>query len=175
LGALLLDHSVPSSDISNPDEEGDGVQEILDNSSVRYKHRNEAILRPSAIQDDSAEAGFKTGKKPRAKQKANQADDSKGKRKRKKADSPDPDWPPRRKHHPAPLSPQTRYACLESFKDSYTASRRLKQRAQTLLSSGYFKSHSEMANFVESKFATMTPEEKEEWLGAVDRQLSNVS
>jgi len=159
LGALLLDHSVPSSDISNPDEEGDGVQEILDNSSVRYKHRNEAILRPSAIQDDSAEAGFKTGKKPRAKRKANQADDSKGKRKLKKADSPDPDWPPRRKHHPAPLSPQTR----------------LKQRAQTLLSSGYFKSHSEMANFVESKFATMTPEEKEEWLGAVDRQLSNVS
>ena len=40
---------------SKPDDEGDDIQDILVNKSVRYKHRNEAILRPSTIQESSAE------------------------------------------------------------------------------------------------------------------------
>ncbi|KLO16592.1 hypothetical protein SCHPADRAFT_919848 [Schizopora paradoxa] len=138
LATLFFDDS--SQPTGKEQEDGD-IQQIL-NGSIKYSHRNDSLLRPSRIEEESLRVALKrrrsSGKNPQ-----NSPRTKKGKRET----TPDMNWPPRRGHHLAPQSPKSKL--------------RLKQKA--LIETEIIKDIHELPQFA-TRFGEMSPEEQEDIL-----------
>ncbi|KAF8622607.1 hypothetical protein AX15_006865 [Amanita polypyramis BW_CC] len=90
LGALLFDDTVPRT------QEGgsDAIQRTLSAIGVTYSHINDELLQPSRIEEERTKTTLRKARKPRQ---------SNGTKTRK---SPELDWPPKRKHHKPPPTPE---------------------------------------------------------------------
>lgn len=104
-------------------EKADEIQQILDSSVIKYSHQNDRLLRPSRIEEVAVKTALKVRqtilyttsiiwprffqRRKRKKADFGGKDNSGRKRKALRRDkTPDIEWPPRRKHHQAPKSPQ---------------------------------------------------------------------
>ncbi|KAI6118485.1 P-loop containing nucleoside triphosphate hydrolase protein [Pisolithus croceorrhizus] len=98
LSSLLFDDEPP--DLV---EEND-VQKTLSAIGVRYSHRNDDILQPSRIEEERSRDALRRHKERKAAvRKRKQAGESEPASRSK---TPEEQWPPKRKHHKAPASPQ---------------------------------------------------------------------
>ncbi|KAH7909981.1 RAD26-like SNF2 family DNA-dependent ATPase [Hygrophoropsis aurantiaca] len=90
LSALLFDDDPP--DIVEEDD----IHKTLNAIGVKYSHRNDDVLLPSRVEEERARNAIKAKKRQKVatRKKAN------GK---KQSKSPEPEWPPKRKHHKAPV------------------------------------------------------------------------
>ncbi|KAI0060152.1 hypothetical protein BV25DRAFT_986960 [Artomyces pyxidatus] len=93
LGALLLDDVIP-------EVREDHVTIILGKSGIKYSHRNDDILAPSHIEKERLKTVIQEQR-----QQAKKAKQRKGSPSKK---SPEPEWPPRRKHHKLQPTPETK-------------------------------------------------------------------
>lgn len=94
LGALLFDDDAPNL------QEVDGIQKVLNGIGVNYMHRNENLIRDSAIEERRVAVLLEEKKK--ARKKARSRAESRDK-------TPEEQWPPKRRHHKVPLSPSSKY------------------------------------------------------------------
>ncbi|KAK2465546.1 hypothetical protein APHAL10511_002438 [Amanita phalloides] len=94
LGALLFDDAVP--DMQTGDQ--DAIQKTLNAIGITYSHINEELLQPSRIEEE------RTKNTLRARRKSKQSSSTKTPR------SPVPQWPPKRKHHKPPPTPEEQLA-----------------------------------------------------------------
>ncbi|KAL6308864.1 P-loop containing nucleoside triphosphate hydrolase protein [Sparassis latifolia] len=137
LGALLLDDSTPKLDDQNSD-----IQKTLNDIGINYTHRNEDLIAESAIEGQRLQAMIE---KKKAKKKANI-------QQKEAADkSPEPEWPPKRKHHKPPLTPRDK----------------LFARQLALIQLGMIKTASDLSGFAQ-QFARKTPEEQSDILAQLD-------
>ncbi|KAI0045188.1 hypothetical protein FA95DRAFT_1583483 [Auriscalpium vulgare] len=121
LGALLLDDSVP-------EVSGDDVNRILGSHGIKYSHRNDDILAPSHIEKERLKAVLEEKRKAAKKAKAakNQKDSP--------AKSPEPEWPPKRKHHKPLPTPKSK----------------LVQRQKALIELGMIQTPSDLPKFAQN-------------------------
>ncbi|OCH88939.1 hypothetical protein OBBRIDRAFT_779245 [Obba rivulosa] len=140
LGALLFDDEAPK--IKSKDSE---IQKTLNAIGVDYSHRNEDLITESTIEGQRIRLKMQEQKKARKKAKAQ--DHSSLAR-----TSPEPEWPPRRKHHKAPPSPETK----------------LKARQMALIELGMIKSPAHLSEFAQ-EFGRKTPAEQEDILAMLDQ------
>ncbi|KIN93058.1 hypothetical protein M404DRAFT_171863, partial [Pisolithus tinctorius Marx 270] len=145
LSALLFDDEPP--DLA---EEND-VQKTLGEIGVRYSHRNDDILQPSRIEEErSRDALRKHKERKAAARKRKQAGESEPASRSK---APEEQWPPKRKHHRAPASPQTL----------------LVSRQRALIELGMIQSPAHLPTFAQS-FGRMRGEEQQEVIAKLDEQ-----
>ncbi|KAA1466811.1 hypothetical protein DENSPDRAFT_831699 [Dentipellis sp. KUC8613] len=135
LGALLLDDTVP-------EVEKNDVSSILNSYGIKYSHRNDDILAPSHIEEAKLKNVIKEKRKQARKAKEKKETPEK---------SPEPEWPPRRRHHKPPPSPKSK----------------LLQRQMALLDLGIIQSPGDLNQFA-SDFMKSSPEEQNELLARLD-------
>ncbi len=70
----------------------------------------------------------------------------------KKDKPPEPQWPPKRKHHKPPPGPQEKYACLQHDKvrmNTDTATFRLAVRREALIELGMISGLADLSTFAQ--------------------------
>ncbi|KAH8114900.1 P-loop containing nucleoside triphosphate hydrolase protein [Phellopilus nigrolimitatus] len=144
LETLLLDDDLPSTQRSNAVDE---IHQILGAGYVKYSHQNDDLLRPSRVEEESLQTTLKKLKKRKAEEDVSQ-ERGQGRPRR----SPGYEWPPRRAHHQAPLSPGSK----------------LRARHQALLETGIVDSEGDLPSFA-ARFASMSPEEQQHILETLDK------
>ncbi|KAF8064179.1 RAD26-like SNF2 family DNA-dependent ATPase [Lyophyllum atratum] len=97
LGALLFDDAPPTAE----SREQDVIQKTLSAIGVKYSHHNDQVLVPSRIEEQRTKKTLLDTRRRKSRQKA----DSPGKNA-----SPKPQWPPIRKHHKPPPTPEEQLA-----------------------------------------------------------------
>ncbi|TDL26985.1 hypothetical protein BD410DRAFT_836072 [Rickenella mellea] len=138
LAALMFDDDVPC--VETAEMTSDEIQQILGGGAIKYRHLNDNIIRPSKVEEESWRAEMKERKR-------------KAKRsKRERSESAERQWPPRRRHHKAPVSPNSK----------------LKLRQKVLIKSGMVKTPEELPAFA-TKFASLAYEEQQKILGDIDQ------
>ena len=81
-------------------EKESDIQKELSNIGIKYTHRDQDLVKENAIEAQRLDALIKKKKQARREAKAKAKKPAKD---AKKASSPEPQWPPKRKHHkPAP-------------------------------------------------------------------------
>ncbi|KAI9571817.1 P-loop containing nucleoside triphosphate hydrolase protein [Boletus coccyginus] len=148
LTALLFDDDAP-----DVPEEND-IQEALGAIGVQYSHRNDDVLLPSRIEEERSRNALKEHKRRKAA--ARKSGGSEANTKRSK--TPETEWPPKRKHHKAPLTPMEQLA----------------SRQRALIELGYIKEPSHVPVFAQS-FARKSVEEREEILSKLDEHARHYS
>ncbi|OAX33766.1 hypothetical protein K503DRAFT_699906 [Rhizopogon vinicolor AM-OR11-026] len=149
LSALLFDDEPP--EVADDND----IHKTLSAIGVKYSHRNDDVLLPSRIEEERSRTALKEAKRKRAaanKQKSGRQGSP------KKSKTPEPQWPPRRKHHKAPLSPQSKLA--------------LRQIA--LIELGMINSPPDLPVFAQS-FARKSSEEQDEILAKLDAHVRDNS
>ncbi|KAH7882176.1 P-loop containing nucleoside triphosphate hydrolase protein, partial [Phlebopus sp. FC_14] len=141
LSALLFDDEAP-----DVPEEND-IQKTLSAIGVKYSHRNDDVLLPSRIEEERARKALNEHKRRKAA--ARQVKDEHGALKRSR--TPEPVWPPKRKHHKAPASPETQ----------------LLSRQRALIETGMIHSLVHLPTFAQS-FGRKSSEEQKEILAKLD-------
>jgi len=140
LGALLFDDDPPTL----PDE--DDIKKTLNAVGVKYSHRNDEILLPSRIEEERSRNALKEKRRRKS-----------GGRKStiaKPSKSPEPQWPPKRKHHKPPPSPQTK----------------LESRQIAMIELGMIISPSDLPIFAQS-FARKSAEEQNDIMSQLDEYV----
>ncbi|KAH9856351.1 P-loop containing nucleoside triphosphate hydrolase protein [Lenzites betulinus] len=141
LGALLFDDAPPE-----VDHKSDDIEKTLKTIGVHYTHRNDDLIAENAIEGQRMQIMLQ--KKKKAKQaKARRTSGQKG----QKDKAPEPEWPPRRKHHKAPPSPRSKL--------------HIRQRA--LMAQGLLKAPEDLPQFAQD-FAQKTLEEQTALLAQLD-------
>ncbi|KAI0668887.1 P-loop containing nucleoside triphosphate hydrolase protein [Trametes maxima] len=143
LGALLFDDAPPDLKPKPND-----IEKTLSAIGVHYTHRNDDLIAESAIEGQRMQAMMQERKK-KAKQVKQRRDSAKGKGKEDKP--PEPEWPPRRRHHKAPPSPGSK----------------LKIRQRALIEQGLLKSPEDLPKFAQD-FAQKTLVEQNAFLAQLD-------
>ncbi|KAI8972582.1 P-loop containing nucleoside triphosphate hydrolase protein [Trametes punicea] len=138
LGAMLLDDDPPEVKHKPND-----IEKTLSAIGVRYSHRNDDLIAESAIE------GQRMRIKLQRKKKAKEAKERRGSGKKDK--SPEPEWPPKRRHHKAPPSPRSKL--------------RIRQRA--LIEQGLLKVPEDLPKFAQD-FAQKSLEEQNAFLAQLD-------
>ncbi|KAL1938981.1 hypothetical protein VTO73DRAFT_11134 [Trametes versicolor] len=141
LGALLFDDAPPELD-HKPDD----IEKTLNAIGVHYTHRNDDLIAPSAIEGQRMQVMLQERKK-----KAKQAKERRDSGKKGKDKTPEPEWPPRRKHHKAPPSPRSK----------------LQIRQRALIEQGLLKDPEDLPKFAQ-EFAQKTLEEQTAFLAQLD-------
>ncbi|KAF8890663.1 P-loop containing nucleoside triphosphate hydrolase protein [Infundibulicybe gibba] len=98
LGALLFDDAPPLAGT----REQDVIQKTLNAIGVQYSHLNDEILMPSRIEEERTKNTLLQTRKRKGRTSTNQPS--------KPEPSPQPQWPPRRKHHKPPPTPEEQLA-----------------------------------------------------------------
>ncbi|KAI5985016.1 RAD26-like SNF2 family DNA-dependent ATPase [Pisolithus albus] len=143
LSSLLFDDEPP--DLA---EEND-VQKTLSAIGVRYSHRNDDILQPSRIEEERSRDALRRHKERKAAaRKRKQAGESEPASRSKTPEEP---WPPKRKHHKAPASPQ----------------KLLVSRQRALIELGMIQTPAHLPTFAQS-FGRMTSEEQQGLIARLD-------
>ncbi|KAH0833982.1 RAD26-like SNF2 family DNA-dependent ATPase [Lanmaoa asiatica] len=145
LTALLFDDDPPE-----VPEEND-IQKTLSAIGVKYSHRNDDVLLPSRIEEERSRNALKEHKRRKA---AARKSKEAGEIKTKRSKTPEMEWPPKRKHHKAQLTP----------------TKKLASRQIALIELGYIKDPSHVPVFAQS-FARKSIEEQEEILEKIRRKL----
>ncbi|KAI0370889.1 P-loop containing nucleoside triphosphate hydrolase protein [Pilatotrama ljubarskyi] len=141
LGALLFDDAPPEVKHKPND-----IEKTLNAIGVHYTHRNDDLIAESAIE------GQRMQKMLERKKKAKQTKERRGSGKKGQKDkSPEPEWPPRRKHHKAPPSPRSK----------------LRIRQQALIEQGLLKSPEDLPKFAQA-FAQKSLDEQTAFLAQLD-------
>ncbi|KIJ61227.1 hypothetical protein HYDPIDRAFT_97032 [Hydnomerulius pinastri MD-312] len=149
LTALLFDDDPPE-----VAEEND-IQKTLSAIGVKYSHRNDDVLLPSRIEEERSRNALKHKRRKTAAKKSKGTD---------RADSPkrsktsEQQWPPKRKHHKAPPSPNTQLA----------------SRQRALIELGMIRSALDLPALAQS-FGRKPIEEQEEILGRLDEHARHYS
>ncbi|KAF8556760.1 hypothetical protein OG21DRAFT_1553783 [Imleria badia] len=149
LTALLFDDDPP-----DVPEEND-IQKALGAIGVKYSHRNDDVLLPSRIEEERSRNALKEHKRRKA---AARKSEGAGETKTKRSKTPEIEWPPKRKHHKAPLTPMEQLA----------------SRQRALIELEYIKDPSHVPVFAQS-FARKSIEEQEEILGKLDEHARHYS
>ncbi|KAH7924359.1 hypothetical protein BV22DRAFT_517474 [Leucogyrophana mollusca] len=100
LSALLFDDDPP--EIA---EEND-IHKTLNAIGVKYSHRNDDVLLPSRIEEERSRNALKEKRRQRAAARKAKAEGKADTSQRSK--TPEPQWPPKRRHHKAPPISNTR-------------------------------------------------------------------
>ncbi|KAG8215230.1 RAD26-like SNF2 family DNA-dependent ATPase [Butyriboletus roseoflavus] len=141
LTALLFDDDPPEVLDEND------MHKTLGALGVKYSHRNDDVLLPSRIEEERSRKALKEHKRRKAA--ARKSKEAEAETKRSK--TPEMEWPPKRKHHKAPLMPIEQLA----------------SRQKALIELGYIKDPSHVPVFAQS-FGRKSIEEREEILGKLD-------
>ncbi|KAJ3486416.1 hypothetical protein NLI96_g4253 [Meripilus lineatus] len=136
LESLLFDEDTPDL------EEGNEIQKILNGIGVNYMHRNDNLIQDSVIEERRVEALLE--KKKKLQRKARTRGQSEDK-------PPEPQWPPKRKHHKAPLSPKSK----------------LVSRQKAMISLGMISGAEQLQHFAQD-FASKSAEEQNAILARLD-------
>ncbi|KAL0952740.1 hypothetical protein HGRIS_006971 [Hohenbuehelia grisea] len=145
LGALMFDDAIPEVQQEND------IHDILGSIGVTYSHKNDQVLVPSRIEEERSLHALKE-KKRRKKASAAAA------KAKKPAKSPEPSWPPKRKHH----------------KPKPTAEEMLASRQMALIDLGFIIRPTDYPVFAQ-EFARKPPEERDAILAALDKHAKRSS
>ncbi|RDB19634.1 DNA excision repair protein ERCC-6-like 2 [Hypsizygus marmoreus] len=140
LGALLFDDAPPIAER----REQDVIQKTLNAIGVKYSHHNDEILVPSRIEEERTKKTLKTRRRK------SRPSGPSGK------ESPKPQWPPVRRHHKPPPTPQEQLA----------------SRHQALIQLGMVNTPSDVPKFA-AEFARQTPEMQKAILAELDEWAAN--
>jgi hypothetical protein len=146
LSALLFDDEPPEVTDDND------IHKTLSAIGVKYSHRNDDVLLPSRIEEERSRTALKEAKRKRAAAKKLKSERNQGTPQQSK--TPEPEWPPRRKHHKAPLSPRSKLA----------------SRQMALIELGMINSPADLPVFAQS-FARKSSEEQNEILARLDEHV----
>lgn len=146
LSALLFDDEPPEVTDDND------IHKTLSAIGVKYSHRNDDVLLPSRIEEERSRTALKEAKRKRAAAKKLKSERNQSTPQQSK--TPEPQWPPRRKHHKAPLSPQSKLA----------------SRQMALIELGMINSPADLPVFAQS-FARKSSEEQNEILAKLDEHV----
>ncbi|KAG2093025.1 P-loop containing nucleoside triphosphate hydrolase protein [Suillus cothurnatus] len=146
LSALLFDDEPPEVTDDND------IHKTLSAIGVKYSHRNDDVLLPSRIEEERSRTALKEAKRKRAAAKKLKSERNQGTPQQSK--TPEPEWPPRRKHHKAPLSPRSKLA----------------SRQVALIELGMINSPADLPVFAQS-FARKSSEEQNEILARLDEHV----
>ncbi|KAL4077447.1 P-loop containing nucleoside triphosphate hydrolase protein [Scleroderma citrinum] len=141
LSVLLFDDEPP--DVI----EDNDIQKTLSAIGVKYSHRNDDILQPSRIEEERSRDALRKHKQKKAstrKRKAAGADQGRPR-------IPDEEWPPKRKHHKAPVSRH----------------KQLVSRQRALIDLGMIRSPAHLPVFAQA-FGRKSNEEQEELIARLD-------
>ncbi|KAH8101322.1 P-loop containing nucleoside triphosphate hydrolase protein [Cristinia sonorae] len=133
-------------------EETNDVQKMLNEIGIGYTHRNDELIKSNAIEELRVEALIEEKKKARQAQRAKTTTSGTRKKKTQKAEEPAEVWPPKRKHHKKPMTPQAK----------------LMARRGAMIELGLIEDESQMAKFAQ-EFMTKTAEEQTAILARLDR------
>ncbi|THH04714.1 hypothetical protein EW145_g5316 [Phellinidium pouzarii] len=142
LASLLLDDDLPS---SQNGETIDNVQQILSAGSIRYTHQNDDLFRPSRMEEET----LKKYRKRKAESDSPERGQGRGSRPRVDSGT---EWPPRRAHHKAPLSPKSK----------------IEARQRAMIEIGLINGINELPSFA-AKFGGMSTEEQIEVIEKLDQ------
>ncbi|KIK94177.1 hypothetical protein PAXRUDRAFT_784462 [Paxillus rubicundulus Ve08.2h10] len=149
LTALLFDDDPPEVDEND-------IQKTLGAIGVKYSHLNDDVLLPSRIEEERSRNALKEHKRrQQARRKLKDPDDEDSV---KMSKTPDPEWPPKRKHHKVPVSPR----------------KQLVSRQRALIELGMIKSPSHLPVFAQS-FGRKPIGEQEKILGKLDERAQHHS
>ncbi|KAJ3532277.1 hypothetical protein NM688_g7446 [Phlebia brevispora] len=132
-----------------PLERENEIQKELSDIGVNYTHRNEDVIAENIVEARRLEALLKEHKESRKKKKASAG---KEKGKKEKEASPEPEWPPKRRHHKKPLTPREK----------------LMQRREALLELEIIQSPEQILTFAQ-EFSRTSPDEQAQLLATLDR------
>ncbi|KAI0742679.1 P-loop containing nucleoside triphosphate hydrolase protein [Daedaleopsis nitida] len=138
LGALMFDDANPE-----VKEEPNDVEKTLSALGVQYTHRNDDLIAESTIEGQRVQKLLEEKKKAAKK--------AKQRRQSGKEKTPEPEWPPRRRHHKRPLSPRSKL--------------RVRQRA--LIEQGLLESPEDLPKFAQ-EFAQKSLDEQTTFLEQLD-------
>ncbi|THG99115.1 hypothetical protein EW026_g3177 [Hermanssonia centrifuga] len=145
LGALLFDDEVAP----KVERESD-IQKTLNDIGVNYTHRNEDLIVENVIEGQRIKAMIKEKR-----MKTTKTEKKTGKVEGKKDKSPEPQWPPKRKHHKPPPGPQEKLAV----------------RREALIELGMISGPADLSTFAqELTSGRKSKEEQAEILARLDRQ-----
>ncbi|KAJ8590654.1 hypothetical protein M405DRAFT_766039 [Rhizopogon salebrosus TDB-379] len=144
LSALLFDDEPPEV------AEDNDIHKTLSAIGVKYSHRNDDVLLPSRIEEERSRNALKEAKRKRAA--ASKLKSAQGSPRKSK--TPEPQWPPQRKHHKPPLSPQSKLA----------------SRQMALIELGMINCPADLPVFAQS-FARKSSEEQDEILARLDAHV----
>ncbi|PSS30856.1 hypothetical protein PHLCEN_2v2583 [Hermanssonia centrifuga] len=143
LGALLFDDEVAP----KVERESD-IQKTLNDIGVNYTHRNEDLIVENVIEGQRIKAMIKEKR-----MKTTKTEKKTGKVEGKKDKSPEPQWPPKRKHHKPPPGPQEKYACLQrdhmNHINTNTITFRLAVRREALIELGMISGPADLSTFAQ--------------------------
>jgi len=155
LGAFLIDDGTFGTIEAKPpkyEEEPDDVADILMATGVKYRHRNDQILKPTRVATQLAQADVK----------------GKGKKKRREQVVPAPGgaaWPPKRKKHAnSRIFPK---AAMTSDEEQ------LEKRKKLLLKGGYIVDYGEDYHRFAVRFGRMTSPEQHQLFRELDNWESD--
>lgn len=152
LSALLFDDEIP--EISS---QGD-VQDTLAAIGVKYSHHNDEVLIPSRIEEERSRNALKEYKRQKnARAKAIRRPNASSSITRRD-ETPEPVWPPRRRHHKPTLSPNSKLA----------------SRQKVLVELGMISHPADLPTFAQT-FGRMSDEEQAELLGKLDQHAQRSS
>jgi len=152
LSALLFDDEIP--EISS---QGD-VQDTLAAIGVKYSHHNDEVLIPSRIEEERSRNALKEYKRQKnARAKAIRRPNASSSITRRD-ETPEPVWPPRRRHHKPTLSPNSKLA----------------SRQKVLVELGMISHLADLPTFAQT-FGRMSDEEQAELLGKLDQHAQRSS
>ncbi|KAI0744759.1 P-loop containing nucleoside triphosphate hydrolase protein [Earliella scabrosa] len=133
LGALLFDDAAPE-----VKQEPNDIEKTLSAIGVKYTHRNDDLIAESTIEGQRMQKLLEATKKAKQRRQS-------GKK------SPEPEWPPRRKHHKPPPSPRSK----------------LRMRQRALIEQGLLQTAEELPKFAH-EFAQKSLEEQNDFLAQLD-------
>ncbi|EIW76686.1 hypothetical protein CONPUDRAFT_63659 [Coniophora puteana RWD-64-598 SS2] len=99
LSALLFDDEIPEIQ-----SQGD-VQDTLAAIGVKYSHHNDEVLIPSRIEEERSRNALKKNARAKSIRRPNASSST-----TRRDKTPEPVWPPRRRHHKPTLSPNSKLA-----------------------------------------------------------------
>ncbi|CAL1697934.1 unnamed protein product [Somion occarium] len=137
-------------DESAPDAGQDDIHRILNDIGVDYTHRNEHLIKSNAIEERRVQALLEEKKKAKqqAKERAKQR-----KSPTAKDESPQPSWPPKRRHHKPPM----------------TAEQKLQARQMAMIDLGIISSIDDVKTFAQ-EFTRKSEEEQRTLLSRLDER-----
>ncbi|KAF8519338.1 RAD26-like SNF2 family DNA-dependent ATPase [Hysterangium stoloniferum] len=126
------------------DQQEDEIHRLLNSNGIRYTHQNDALLRDSAIETRIAKKAIEKKR----------SEDVKRARKGKGKQDPEPDWPPKRRHH-KPQMP------------------RLERRIDALIMLGHINSPEDFYKIAD-KFREKPEHEQVAFLGELDEEFVKI-